>query len=111
MTLDARDAGVLRVRIHGEVDLTRYEELDGVLASAEAQSSKVLEVDLSRVTFMDSQGLRLLLRARDRMAGNNNRLVIVGAGPFIQRLFRVSGLADAFQLDNGPAPTHDDAST
>jgi anti-anti-sigma factor len=98
--LETSASGAVRVRIHGEVDLSRFDELDQVLASADADC-RALEIDLGAVSFMDSQGLRLLLRARDRAAGNGHRLLIVDPTPFVQRLLQLSGLSGTFEIGRG----------
>jgi len=101
VTLETRAPGVLLVRIQGDVDLSRFDALDEVLASADVDSSAALEIDLSAVSFMDSQGLKLLLRARDRAAGNGRRLLIVDPSPFVQRLIHIAGLTGTFDIADG----------
>lgn len=103
IVMDPRAPSVIRLKIRGEVDMSRFEELDRMLASVGARAPATLEVDLGSVSFMDSQGLKLLLRARQRAAGNGHRLLIVDPGPFIQHLLEVSGLNGTFEFVYGSA--------
>ena len=51
------------VVLSGEVDATNSEELYNVLESVVLQHPRLLIVDLSALSFMDSTGLRMLLRS------------------------------------------------
>src|SRR6201996_8951258 len=51
------------VVLAGEVDATNSDELYGVLESVVAQQPRLLIVDMSELSFMDSTGLRMLLRS------------------------------------------------
>src|SRR6201992_201808 len=51
------------VVLAGEVDATTSDELYGVLESVVAQQPRLLIVDMSELSFMDSTGLRVLLRS------------------------------------------------
>ena len=87
-----------RVSLAGEVDLSRFEEIDQALAEAEASAPATLEIDVSEVSFMDSQGLRLLLRARERAAAKDRRLTLVDPSPAVRHLLELSGLNDEFDI-------------
>src|SRR5438094_5195073 len=69
---------VSRVTLTGEIDLSRAEQVEAELAAAEATSPEVLQIDLSSVSFMDSQGLKLLLGAHSRAQTNGRRVLILG---------------------------------
>jgi anti-anti-sigma factor len=104
-----RASGAVRITLTGEIDLSRFDELDGVLASAQRKSPPVLEIDLGSVSFMDSQGLNLLVHAHQRAAENGHCVLIVDPNPTIQRLFRLTGLDGMFEVafeetTPGPCP-------
>lgn len=93
--------GALVIAISGEVDVaaeTQFVEhvVDGV-STTDAQR---VVLDLSRVAFMDSTGLRMLLlckrRAEER--GIPLTLSIASDGP-VSRLIDVSGVAEMFQFE------------
>ena len=76
------------VKVCGEVDLLTAPALSEVLS---ATNSEVV-VDLAQVTFMDAQGLGVLVEACTRAEGHGDRLVVVNASPMARRLFEVTGL-------------------
>jgi anti-sigma B factor antagonist len=83
------------VVLAGEVDATNSDELYGVLESVVAQQPRLLIVDMSELSFMDSTGLRMLLRssrALDQQGG-----VLALAAPQIS-VARVLELTRADQL-------------
>ncbi|MFN8050129.1 MAG: STAS domain-containing protein [Acidimicrobiales bacterium] len=84
-----------RLGIAGELDLSTapilVAELDHVLERTDS-----IEIDLSRVSFMDSQGLGVLLRAESEVPGRS--FTVVDASPQARRLLAVTGLANHFGL-------------
>jgi anti-anti-sigma factor len=83
------------VVLAGEVDATNSDELYGVLDSVVTQQPRLLVVDMSELSFMDSTGLRMLLRssrALDQQGG-----VLALAAPQIS-VARVLQLTRADQL-------------
>ena len=58
------------VRVYGELDLAAAEPFRGELSEAvSGAAGTTFLVDLSGVTFMDSSGLRALLKALERTTG------------------------------------------
>jgi anti-anti-sigma factor len=82
----------VRVSLRGELDLATVDEADAKLQLAEAEGRETVVLDLSELTFMDSTGLRLVLRAVRRSSENGYRLQLISAPPPVQRVFRVTGL-------------------
>ncbi len=64
---------------------------------------KHIIVDASRLTFIDSTGLRLLLRASNLVQG---RIWIKGASRHVSRVLDVSGLSGFFCLEQDPVVAH-----
>jgi len=66
------------IDVSGELDLTTVAMLRDPLLSLAAKSlSPHLIVDLSRVDFIDSAGLALLVEARKRLAADSRSLALV----------------------------------
>jgi len=54
-----------------------------------------IELDLREVTFIDSQGLRAILAAREACASHQAEFFLIrGNHPAQQRLFEITGLLD-----------------
>ena len=79
------------VRMSGELDIACEEYFERSIRPLEQQGGWIV-LDLSGLTFMDSTGLRLLLRAWDHSRRDGFQLAVLpGAGP-ARRTLEVSGL-------------------
>ena len=82
------------VLIEGELDASSSDQLLGTMAQVSPTPPRLIIVDLGRLTFIDSAGLRALMTIRDSV-GDGFRLGPVSRQ--VQRLLEVSGTAEAFQ--------------
>jgi anti-sigma B factor antagonist len=92
--------GATVLRIRGDLDIALEEEAVGVVASTLAADPppRVLVLDLSEVEFIDSSGLRALLKIHNRH-GAKIRLGPVSAA--VERLLDLTGTAELFSADEG----------
>ena len=94
--VECRDDGDRTVlELTGEFDLAAEPALARALETALPVSTLVL--DLRRVTFMDSTGLRLLLEADARVRENGDRCVIV-RGQAVHRVIEEGLLASRLEV-------------
>ena len=71
----------------GELDLSNAHELQAQLRDASSHPDGV-ELDLSRLSFMDSSGLKVILRlAKDEEARERSPIVLSNLSPVVNRLF------------------------
>ena len=82
--------GVACVAVRGELDMATAQRLDGCLEPFEGDGLSAIVLDLRELTFIDSSGLRALLRASDRATTNQHRLILVGANPAARRFFEIT---------------------
>lgn len=73
------DARGVVVRLEGELDLETATELDRQLAAIDLSQVTRLLIDLGGVTFMDSTGLRSIVRAQ-RLADANGHALLLRRG-------------------------------
>jgi anti-anti-sigma factor len=85
------------VRADGEIDFSTVGPLRRELDAAREQSVTVL-LDLSRVTFIDSTGLELLLDASRSSASSDWAFFVVRPSRAVERLIEISGTADRLTL-------------
>jgi anti-anti-sigma factor len=99
-----RDGGAVVVRLAGELDLYNAHEIRDVLLDESGKAPERLVVELSRVTFVDSTALGVLIEARAKLP--NKRAFLV-ASPQLEtrRALEISGLDRHF----GVYDTVDDA--
>jgi anti-anti-sigma factor len=100
------DPGEALVAVSGEIDLTVRDELQDTLSATidEPGVTKVV-VDLSRVSFMDSTGLHVLLTARERAQSAGVGFRVVGATGLVERVLAVTGV---LELLTGELPDLDE---
>ena len=91
-----RDGAVV-VELAGELDLYNAHTVrDALLDQAEKQPERLV-VDLSRVTFIDSTGLGVLIEAR-RQLRNNKAFLLAAPGLETRRALEISGLDRHFNV-------------
>ena len=111
LTIESTEQGeTLVVSLAGEFDLASAQLVDEELARAQ-ESYPVVILDLSRVTFMDSTGLHVVLRVDERMHEAGSTLRVVAGSPQVQRLFELTGATTRLELvaDSSPAGASDRA--
>jgi anti-sigma B factor antagonist len=81
------------VRLVGELDIASVPQVEAVLRRAE-EDVKPLVLDLSRLNFIDSSGLRLVLGADARARQAGVSLTIVRGPEPVRRVFRIAHLDD-----------------
>jgi anti-anti-sigma factor len=74
--------------VSGEIDMATVPELEAALRACDGSVC----VDLSGVTFMDSSGLAVLLRARKDAAERGAQFEIANPVPNVRRVFQVMEL-------------------
>lgn len=82
------------VRVEGELDLTTAQALADAIEGAYRTQSGVI-VDLSRLTYLDGSGIRVLLRFAEEKRG---RFVVIGSTPTMHRLFEILRLVDVLPV-------------
>lgn len=86
------------IDVAGEIDVYTAPALRQRLAALLDQGRADLVVDLSRVTFMDSTGLGVLVGALKRVRGLDGRMVLVIDQDRILKVFRITGLTQLFTI-------------
>jgi anti-anti-sigma factor len=95
----AVEDGTISLALQGELDLASARQLETRLAEVERESPARLVVDLSRLVFIDSTGLRLLLQADARARERGCELVLRPGEPSVQRVFEVTGALDVLRFE------------
>jgi stage II sporulation protein AA (anti-sigma F factor antagonist) len=91
------------IEFEGELDLANVGELEVRLRDAEGEGARVILLDLRKVTFIDSSGLRLILGAEARARGSGRRLVLVRAPQRVQRIFTLTKLDEKLEFVDHPS--------
>jgi anti-anti-sigma factor len=115
-----QQASAIHISLAGELDLAAVEQLDRELARAEKAGPSLILLDLRQLRFIDSSGLKSILRLNSRCQDNGTAVVLV-RGPDVQQVFEITGLdrylvmidnpdaasAEAAKLDSVPSWSED----
>lgn len=101
--LKPEDGGeTLVLNLRGSMDIATSPTVRAALTEAIDGGANHLIVDLTRLDFLDSTGLGVLIGAHRRTAENNGSLrLIVNEGP-ISRLLNITGLVAVFAVYRSP---------
>jgi len=86
--------GRILASVRGDIDLSNAEDVGRALdASAMSAPSHLLVVDLSEVTYIDSQGLRMLHELASRLIDRDAAVVVVAPrGSVAGDVMRLTGI-------------------
>jgi anti-sigma B factor antagonist len=82
----------LRLCLSGELDLYSATALDDAVVRAEGEKWPVLCMDLRQLDFVDSAGLRVILRTQARAEQDGRSFVLYRGPEAVDRVFRLTGL-------------------
>jgi anti-anti-sigma factor len=90
-SVSRRSSGEVQiVSLTGDVDLGSARDFEQAIDAVSADGRGPVVFDLSGVPFMDSIGLRLLIRARRRLEREERRLVIVAGQRPVRSVFELT---------------------
>ena len=92
------------VRPVGDLDLDTVYRVEAALEGLRSEGWGDLVLDLRGLTFMDSTGLRLVIRWHTAARDDGFRFAIVPGPDVVQRVFRLTGM-DAHLTVADPPPT------
>ena len=99
LQIEAHDHdGLAHVVLTGELDLSTIDKVEQELARVEGEGPSVVALDLSRLTFLDSSGLRIIVSADQRARRENRRFVVVRGPETVQRVFAITRLDEQLEL-------------
>ncbi|MFC3385161.1 STAS domain-containing protein [Couchioplanes azureus] len=91
--------GRLAAALDGDLDLDCADEVrDSLVSAARGTGCRHLQVDVSRLTFIDSYALGALVSARNSAAAEGVTLTLVNPSQPVRKAIQVTGLADVFGL-------------
>jgi anti-sigma B factor antagonist len=90
--------GLVRVALRGELDLSTVNKVEEELQALEADGAPLIVLDLSRLSFLDSTGLRCLVTADQRAREAGRRLVLVRGPDAVQRVFTITRLEERLEM-------------
>jgi len=90
--------GLVHMALVGELDLSSVAKVQEELRRIEAGSPPTLVLDLSKLSFLDSTGLRCIVTADERAREGGRRIVIVRGPDAVQRVFTITRLEERLEI-------------
>ena len=97
-----REDGV-ELALKGELDLSTIERVEQELSRAEDAGHRLIVLNLSGLTFLDSTGLRTVVTADQRARRSGRRIVILKGPATVHRVFTITRLDERLEMVDSDA--------
>jgi anti-sigma B factor antagonist len=81
------------IELVGECDLAHRQDLRATIRRVLADQPERLVLDLTRLSFIDSSGIHIIIELSQRAARTQCQLLICPGPPAVQRVFELCGLS------------------
>jgi anti-sigma B factor antagonist len=78
--------------VSGELDLASTPEFAAAVERALESQARVLVIDLSALEFIDSTGVRALVKGYERAIDHGKQCSVVNGGPQVSRILEMTGV-------------------
>ncbi|BCB77257.1 hypothetical protein GCM10022251_65410 [Phytohabitans flavus] len=89
---------VVVIHLEGDLDMQTEERVVAEIKAALTSAQRDVVVDLSAVPFLDSSGVRALLRGRDAAQKRGVRMSVRDPRRIVEEVLRITGVAPLFGL-------------
>jgi len=95
---DTQVNGIHVLDVTGRIDSGTAKSLEDKVVGVLDGGAKALVIDLSKVEFVSSAGLRVFLLAAKRLKAAGGKYGLAGLQPPVREVFEVSGFSKIFSL-------------
>ncbi len=94
MSISELDGGIQSISVRGELDLSTAPDLERPLEEALERGEGPILVDLSECQFIDSTGIAMIVRARQRLESDDSgrTLAVCSYNDQVRRVLDITGL-------------------
>ena len=86
------------VAIEGRLDTTNYGELEHHLSALTEKGEKLILLDLEKLEYVSSSGLRILLMFLKKIIAAEGRFMLCSMSADIKEIFEISGFINIFEI-------------
>ncbi|MBC2665271.1 STAS domain-containing protein [Novosphingobium flavum] len=87
-------SGVTKAALEGRLDTANVDRVEQSLTASILPLGRHTMIDLTKVTFIASLGIRMLLSLARSLARHKARLVMFGASPHVLEILETTALSD-----------------
>ena len=91
------DGSTLVLALEGRLDTTTAPQLENEL-KVSLYDTKALTLDMEKLEYLSSAGLRVLLAAQKQMQKQGGEMVIINVSEIIMEVFEVTGFVDIITI-------------
>ncbi len=88
----------LSARIEGRLDGQTYQQCAKVLDSYITEHTRYLSLDLEKLDYISSVGIRLVLALRKKLEGKGGKLVMANLQPQIQQVIDIANVLPSWGI-------------
>lgn len=93
--------------VSGKIDAATSKDLDAALKRLIDQNKTRLVVDMEKVEFLSSSGIRVLMAAQNRLRKMDGGLILTSLQPFVKEVFVITGANRFFAIFQSQAEAID----
>ena len=90
--------GTTSMRLDGRLDAHSSAKFETEMNQLIADGARLVDIDFSKIDFVTSSGLRVLLAAARRLKGLGGTLTVSGLNKTVEEIFDVAGFASLLKL-------------
>lgn len=90
--------GIMELSISGRLDAVSAVEADKDFSSIIAEGHNNLLIDLNKLDYISSAGLRVLLVVAKRIQQNSGKVVLCALTTNVKEVFEISGFSSIFNI-------------
>lgn len=94
----ASEQNITTVQLLGRLDELSVSEVEQAFSRMIREGASQMLLDLTRVEYISSSGLRVLLMLSRSLTKSNGRLKVAGLSPFVAEVFEISNFARLFDI-------------
>ena len=83
------------IRLSGELDTEEYQRISTSFRAAIREAGGAVVIDLAEVVFVSSDGMRMLLEARNHQRALGREIHLHGLAPAVRKALATTGVLDA----------------
>lgn len=88
------------IHLSGEIDYAASLELHGLMSKFLADQVKELHFDLGDVTLIDSEGIKVLVKALEKMQMKRGSVAIIRCSGRAMRIIKLAGMEEMLKVRN-----------
>jgi anti-sigma B factor antagonist len=93
-----QDGSAVTIAVSGEIDIASAPALRSYLSERVSEGYTEITLDLTKMTFIDSSGLGVIVGVINRLRLEDGRLIICNPPPIAVQVLSVSGLTPSLEI-------------